>query len=103
MNKTNGASKMLENGLKVGDLAWYVPYSELRHGCVVKIEEIDNTKSANVIAVPFPINHDNKIVSDFGSRFMPLFEAELELKTMLSEVKKKYDDLRAVIIALELD
>jgi hypothetical protein len=103
MNKTNGVNTMLENGLKVGDLAWYVPYSELRHGCVVKIEEIDNTKSANVIAVPFPINHDNKIISGFGSRFMPLFEAELELKTMLSEINKKHRDLRAVMIALELD
>lgn len=32
----------LENGLKVGDIAWYVPYSELRHGCVVKIVELEN-------------------------------------------------------------
>ena len=94
---------MLENGLKVGDLAWYAPYGELRHGYIVTIRSIDNTKLENVKAKQFPIKDDDKIVSDFGSRFMPLFEAELELKTMLSEINKKHRDLRAVMIALELD
>lgn len=93
----------LENGLKVGDLAWYSPYGELRHGYIVTIRSIDNTKLENVKAKQFPIKDDDKIVSDFGSRFMPLFEAESDLRTMLSEVKKKYNDLRAVMIALELD
>jgi hypothetical protein len=93
---------MLENGLKVGDLAWYVPYSELRHGYIVTIRSIDNAKFENVEAKPFPIK-DDKIVSDFGSRFMPLSEAESDLRTMLSEINKKHRDLRAVMIALELD
>jgi len=79
---------MLKNGLKVGDLAWYAPYGELRHGCIVTIRSIDNTKLENVEAKQFPIKNDDKIVSDFGSRFMPLFEAELELKTCYQKLIK---------------
>ena len=93
----------LENGLKVGDLAWYAPYGELRHGYLVSIQRIYNTILRNVEAKPFPIRDDDKIVIDSGSRFMPLSEAESDLRIMLSEVKKKYDDLRAVMIALDLD
>ena len=93
----------LENGLKVGDIAWYVPYSELRHGYVVKIVEIDNNKSANVIAVPFPVNRDNKVISGFGSRFMTISEAESELKTRSLEIALKCEDIRTAKIALGSD